>query len=395
MKAVLVNNYDLLEILDLLEQELGNAPTQHLWGYPALAHYEIGVDILPFRGNKFLKKVGEKLKLFGDLDQQFRLLLNCHRYDVIYSAHYLTTTLLSFLSILGLLKKPIVAIGYQAPRTKSFHWRLFVKTFIEGNNKILCLSESLLKDLEEFGIPRQKLDVIEWGTDLRFYRPAEWDEMQPEKMSENLSDTASVERFILSPGKSYRDYPTLVKAFATLDCDLTICGAGQLNLKQLQRQTFGNAIEPLPDNVSIVQEMLDWRDFIRLYQQAYAVAIPVIEEETRFKNAIGLTVLTEAMAMGKAIVMTRSDYVGVDLEREGIGLWVEQGDVDGWRRAIAHLLDNPAETREMGRRARLLAEKRFNLEQFSKKLADSLWQAHNARSSAQLQTPPSRRAVLR
>lgn len=169
MKAILINNYDLLGILNLFQKESGNAPAQHLWGYSALTHHEIGVDILPFQGNRFLKKVSEKLKLFGDLDQQFRLLSNCHRYDVIYSAHYLTTTLLSLMSILGLLKKPIVAIGYQAPRTKSFHWKLFVKTFIEGNNKILCLSESLLKDLEEFGVPRQKLDVIEWGTDLRFY----------------------------------------------------------------------------------------------------------------------------------------------------------------------------------------------------------------------------------
>ncbi|MFQ3618995.1 MAG: glycosyltransferase family 4 protein [Cyanobacteriota bacterium] len=202
-------------------------------------------------------------------------------------------------------------------------------------------------------------------------------------------------RFILSPGKSYRDYPTLVKAFSTLDCSLTICGAGQLDLKQLQKQAFGQVDKQLPDNVSIVREMLEWRDFIRLYQQAYAVAIPIVEDKAKFKNAIGLTVLTEAMAMGKAIVMTRSDYVGVDLEREGIGLWVEQGDVDGWRRAIAHLLDNPAETREMGRRARRLAEKRFNLEQFSKKLADSLWQAHNAQLAAQSPTLPSRRAVLR
>lgn len=387
MKAILVNNYDLLGILNLLKQEHGNAPSQHLWGYDSLARHDIGVDILPFQGNTFLKKLSERLKVFGDLDQQFRLLSSCHRYDVIYSAHYLTTTLLSLLSVLGFLKKPIVAIGYQAPRTKAFYWKLFVKTFIEGNNKILCLSEPLLRDLEDFGVPRQKLDLIEWGADLRFYQPA--------PLSESIAEWAGKETFILSPGKSYRDYPTLVKAFAKLDCGLTICGVGQIDLNWLKQQVMGNADGHLPNNVSILQDMVDWRDFIRLYQQAYAVAIPVVEDNARFKNAIGLTVLTEAMAMGKAIVMTRSDYVGVDLEREGIGLWVEQGDVDGWQRAIAHLLDNPAETREMGRRARLLAEQRFNLEQFSKKLADSLWQAHNARLASQLPASASHRAALR
>ncbi|QKD84222.1 glycosyltransferase [Thermoleptolyngbya sichuanensis A183] len=280
-----------------------------------------------------------------------------------------------------------MAIGYQAPRTKAFHWKLFVKTFIEGNNKILCLSESLLRDLEDFGVPRQKLDLIEWGADLRFY--------QPVNLSESTAEQAARERFILSPGKSYRDYPTLVKAFENLDCGLTICGAGQLDLKHLKQRAVGSAEAHLPSNVSILQDMIDWRDFIRLYQQAYAVAIPVVEEKARFKNAIGLTVLTEAMAMGKAIAMTRSDYVGVDLEREGIGLWVEEGDVDGWQRAIAYLLDNPKETREMGRRARLLAEQRFNLEQFSKKLADSLWQAYNAQQPARPTISVRQRALLR
>jgi glycosyltransferase involved in cell wall biosynthesis len=387
MKAILVNNYDLLGILNLLQEEHGNAPSQHLWGYDSLTHHDIRVDILPFQGSAFLKKISGKLKIFGDLDQQLRLLSNCRRYDVIYSAHYLTTTLLSFLSILGFLKKPIVAIGYQAPRTKAFHWKLFVKTFIEGNNKILCLSESLLRDLEDFGVPRQKLDLIEWGADLRFY--------QPDNLSESAAERAGRERFILSPGKSYRDYPTLVKAFENLDCGLTICGAGQIDLKHLKQRAVGSAEAHLPSNVSILRDMIDWRDFIRLYEQAYAVAIPVVEEKARFKNAIGLTVLTEAMAMGKAIAMTRSDYVGVDLEREGIGLWVEEGDVDGWQRAIAYLLDNPKETREMGRRARLLAEQRFNLEQFSKKLADSLWQAYNAQQPARPTTPVRQRALLR
>ncbi len=388
MKAILVNNYDLLGILNLLKEERGDAPSQHLWGYNLLNQHDIGVDILPFQGSAFLKKLSEKLKFFGDLDQQFRLLSGCHHYDVIYSAHYLTTTFLSFLSVLGFLKKPIVAIGYQAPRTKAFYWKLFIKAFIEGNNKILCLSESLLKDLEDFGVPKQKLDLIEWGADLRFYQPVD--------LSESMVEQNGREKFILSPGKSYRDYPTLVKAFAKLDCGLVICGAGQIDLQRLKQQSIGNTGESLPSHILILKDMIDWRDFIHLYRRAYAVAIPVVEDKAKFKNAIGLTVLTEAMAMGKAIVMTRSDYVGVDLEREGIGLWVEQGDVEGWRRAIAHLLSNPTETREMGRRARLLAEKRFNLEQFSKKLADSLWQAHKDQLAAQSPAAASRRqAVLR
>ncbi len=361
IKVILVNNYDLLGILDLLQQEQGNAPSQQLWGYTAFDNYGITIDILPFNKYTLLKNISKKLKVLGDLDQQLRLLLKYNQYDVVYSAHYLTTLFLSFLRLVRIFKKPIVAIGYQAPKNKSFYWKLFVKIFIEGNDKILCLSESLLKDLEELGISKQKLDLIEWGTDLKFY---DFDSSGIDRYQQ-----FDQHKFIFSPGKTYRDYSTLIQAFTDVDWRLTICGAGQFNLS--------NLAEPISSNITIIQEMIHWRDFIKLYQQAYAVAIPIAIDQNKLKNAIGLTALTEAMANGKAIIMTRNEYVGVDLEKEGIGIWVDPKEVQGWHKAISYLWENPQVTQEMGKKARLLAEKKYNLEFFSRKLAGNLQQAYN------------------
>jgi glycosyltransferase involved in cell wall biosynthesis len=358
MRVVLINNYDLLGILEALKQEKGNAPAQHLWGYLPLNDRRITVDILPFEKYSYLKKISKKLKILGDLDQQLRLLAQQQRYDVIYSAHHLTTLLLSFLRLVGFLSKPIVAIAYQAPQEKTFFWKLFTKIFVMGNDKILCLSEALRRDFEEFGIPKQKLELIEWGTDLKFYQ------FGSSRINQSLD--RDNKRFILSPGKTYRDYPTLLEAFKTIDCKLVICGAGATNLN--------TSVDDLSANVALIPEMIYWKKFIKLYQRAYAVAIPLDNNDNKFKNAIGLTALTEAMATGNAIVMTRNEYVGVDLEKEGIGLWVEPGDVDGWRHALSYLLDHPEVAQEMGHRSRLLAEKRFNLETFSSKLANYLRQ---------------------
>ena len=368
MRVILVTNYDLSGILESLQQEQGNAPAQHLWGYTYLNDHDVSIEILPFEKYTFLKRISEKLKVLGDLDQQLRLLIKHDQYDVIYSAHNLTTLFISFLRLLRILKKPIVTVAYQAPREKNFYWKLFVKLFIGGNDKVLCLSEALLNDLEEFGVSKQKLELIEWGTDLKFYNS---DSLYINQHNFNQHNQFDGQNFIFSPGKTYRDYPTLLQAFTDVDWRLTICGAGKFDLS--------DSSESIPSNVTIIPDMIDWRDFIKLYQQAYAVAIPLVNDTSKFKNAIGLTALTEAMATGKAIVMTRNDYAGVDLEREGIGIWVDPGDVEGWRKAISYLLEHPEVNREMGKKARLLAEKKFNLELFSKKLAKYLQQAYDPR----------------
>jgi len=76
--------------------------------------------------------------------------------------------------------------------------------------------------------------------------------------------------------------------------------------------------------------------------------------------------------MGKAVIMTRNRQIDIDIEKEGIGIFIKPGDVEGWKRAIYYLLEHPQETEEMGDRARSLCESRYNLEYFSSRLASIL-----------------------
>jgi glycosyltransferase involved in cell wall biosynthesis len=66
--------------------------------------------------------------------------------------------------------------------------------------------------------------------------------------------------------------------------------------------------------------------------------------------------------------------------------------VNGWRNAMTYLLEHPEIAREMGNRSRLLAESRFNLETFSSKLANYLWQTC---SCSELSEPVSRKPAFR
>lgn len=209
-----------------------------------------------------------------------------------------------------------------------------------------------MNDLIESGVPRKKLDLIEWGVDMRFYNA--W------KPADNLSQSPIKKKMILSIGNTYRDFDTLSLALGSIDCDLEIFASG--------RQPFRN-IKNIPPNVKVAAERIPWKDIIEKYRQAYAVAIPILFHPSKPKNAIGLSSLMEAFAMGKAVVMTRNDYVGIDLEKEKIGIWIAPGDAEGWRQAINYLIGHPDIVADMGYRARQLAEKKYNLESFSNKLS--------------------------
>jgi glycosyltransferase involved in cell wall biosynthesis len=77
------------------------------------------------------------------------------------------------------------------------------------------------------------------------------------------------------------------------------------------------------------------------------------------------------MAMGRAVVITRNPLFDIDVDQEGIGLVVEPGDVEGWRRALDWLVAHPDEVAEMGARGRRLCEERYNLETFSRVLVET------------------------
>ncbi|MBD0270059.1 MAG: glycosyltransferase, partial [Cyanobacteria bacterium Co-bin8] len=89
-------------------------------------------------------------------------------------------------------------------------------------------------------------------------------------------------------------------------------------------------------------------------------------------NTVGLSSLLEAMCMGRAVIATENKDMAFDLEKEKIGLTVPHKDVLAWRQAVQYLLDHPEETQEMGLRGRYLAEKKYNLTNFTQKVVQCM-----------------------
>lgn len=359
MKSVLIFNFNLPRTFAEWQQQGHSA--HHLWGATELPRYGIEIEVPVYEKFSLLKKISKRLKFLGDLDQQLRVFAAKGQYDVIYSAHHLTTASLAFLRLIGLLDKPIVAIAHRSFKKNLFS-QLFTALFVSGNDRIVCLSEATKQHfIDAFGMPEKKLDVLPWCIDIQY-----------EKLrDDNIISHSLAKPYILSSGRTARDYETLLQAFEQLDCPLKVLGCSP-DEAESDASSLRSQVAQIPPHVSFVDRFIPTPEAIDMIMNAYAVAIPLKIYDDSPCSAFGITSLLEAMAMAKAVVITRNPYVGIDVEQEGIGLVVEPGDVEGWQKAITFLLENPEAAQAMGQRGRQLVKEKYNLEYFSRRIASQL-----------------------
>jgi glycosyltransferase involved in cell wall biosynthesis len=348
MKVLLINNYSMEDAWKLWEE--GKYPGQHLWGATHLAQYGVETEILPYEKYGFLKKLSKKLGFLGDLDQQLRVLFHLSEYDILYSACQSNTFLLSILRLAGIYRKPMSIIVHHPIKNKEIlKNKLLFTLLFNGHDQFLCLTKEIKQQFEEeLSISPDRVRVIEWGTDLSFYDPC------------NAQHATNANPFIISAGKTFRDYDTLVNALNGTEVSLKIYCSGQ----------SAPSISEFSSNIEVIfnhptNNAISYRDLLLEYQKSHAIAIPL--PDTR--NLAGLTSLLDAMAMGKAVIITRNKQIDIDIEKEKIGLVVEPGDVLGWRDAVSYVIEHPEAAIEMGRRGRYLCEKKYNLDVFSSNLA--------------------------
>ena len=170
-----------------------------------------------------------------------------------------------------------------------------------------------------------------------------------------------VENMICSVGSERRDYPTLLKALQGLGlrAELAVgstalrpAGDPSAEFATITCQTVGGGLTP---NVRVRQQV-NAQDLRRLYARSRFVVIPLLDVDA------GVTSICEAMAMGKAVVVTRTrGQVDVICDGEQ-GIYVPPGDPRALRAALQHLLSHPAEVERMGRAGRALVEARHRLD---------------------------------
>jgi hypothetical protein len=243
----------------------------------------------------------------------------------------------------GLLK----ATGARMPHVALFSWistprKAALLRLVHSHIHRLVLWSSVQYDfaVNQIGIPASRIVELRWLVDQKFWRPMN-----------GATD------MICAVGREMRDYSTLIEAIgdSTVPCHI----AAKVDVGKTDRwmTDLGHA-RALPPHMTIGPK--PYLELRALYARSRFVVIPLYPTNT--DN--GVTVMTEAMAMGKAVICTR--VAGQrDVLQDGVnGLFVPPGNARALREAIEHLWTHPDECERMGREGRKRIEQFHTLDQF-------------------------------
>jgi glycosyltransferase involved in cell wall biosynthesis len=106
--------------------------------------------------------------------------------------------------------------------------------------------------------------------------------------------------------------------------------------------------------------------------------VPLFENDYQ----TGISTILEMMAMGKALIVTKTrGQTDTIIDGEN-GLYVPPGDPAALRTAIERLRKDPAEARRLGANARRYVEEQAGLDLFTRNLVQAVNEAHAARGGA-------------
>jgi glycosyltransferase involved in cell wall biosynthesis len=243
------------------------------------------------------------------------------------------------------VSKPHIAMMYQFEKPNI---RLPLNLLHKNLHSVVTWSSVQRRALiDRIGFPAERVYLIRHYVDQVFYSPR-----------------PSEEDTICAVGAEMRDYATLLQALRGTDLRCHIATdhvriPGRFRLLNDRRVPITDVTAPA--DTHITKGRMPLTELRDLYARSRFVVVPLLPSDT--DN--GITVILEAMAMGKAVICSRTRGQ-VDVIEEGVtGLYVPIGDAAALRTAILSLWNEPMRAQQMGRNARAWVEKNHTLEKFT------------------------------
>jgi glycosyltransferase involved in cell wall biosynthesis len=194
--------------------------------------------------------------------------------------------------------------------------------------------------VNDLGIPASRVVQLRWLVDQKFWRPMPG----PTDM-------------ICAVGREMRDYGTLIEAIRDWSVPCHI--ATKVDFGKTDRW-MSDIRDPrqLPPHLTFGTK--PFPELRALYARSRFVVLPLYPTDT--DN--GVTAMTEAMAMGKAVICSKVDGQRDVLEHGVNGLFVPPRDSRALREAIEYLWNHPDECARMGREGRTRIERYHTLDRF-------------------------------
>ncbi len=199
--------------------------------------------------------------------------------------------------------------------------------------------------VQELGIPREKLAFVPYGVDEEFWSPRLRNE----------------EALVVAVGREHRDYTTLARACRHLPVRVFVA-AGSLFSPSAAQDSPAAWPANFQVEFATPAQVRDW------YARAAVVVVPLLPNDFQ----AGVTVILEAMAMAKAVVVTATAGQRDVIENGVTGVMVPPGDEHVMREVMSRLLELPAERRRLGANARDAVLSAFSLNAYAGALAGEL-----------------------
>jgi len=189
--------------------------------------------------------------------------------------------------------------------------------------------------------------------DTNFFSPGAVEHVEAQEWLRQLKPP-----IVCSVGLEHRDYPTLIEAVRGLDVRVIIAAASPWSKRA--DTTEGQAI---PDNV-VVRKFSQY-ELRSVYAASAFLVMPLFDVDFQ----AGVTAILEAMAMGKAVVCTKTRGQTDVVRDQATGIYVPPGDVLALRKAIERLLDHPDQAARMGSAGQDIAKNEMSLARYVQRLA--------------------------
>ncbi len=262
-------------------------------------------------------------------------------YDVIFSNSESVSLPLAALFKTRRRRPAHVLIGHRMSAAKKKH--LF--RFLHPQMDAIFVYAAGQKTYSEavLGIPPEKLHLISFHADTRFFHPM----------------PVVPERRISSAGLELRDYPTLLEAVRGIDVEVRLAAASPWSKRKNETEN-----RELPPNVSA--RGYGYRELRDLYASSRFIVVSLYETDFQ----AGVTTILEAMAMGKAVIASKTRGQQDVIEDGTTGIYVPPGDAAALRAAIVDLLASPERAAQIGTNARKAVEARMSLTIWADRIAE-------------------------
>ncbi len=315
--------------------ELADRLNADIWSYNDVATSENTLV-------KLAARLGEKYGLTA------LAFLNRKKFDAIYAnGEFIGVPLGAICALFGYWNKITLLVHNCGTPTRRVLLSIIPKIVWR---QVLCLSNEQTRILtEDLGFKEAKVKRYNQWLDTQYFDP-----------SLAVDNPETKNSYVFSCGKENRDYDTLVRATKKLPFKFRILASGWD-----QSAAYNNADRLAGSNIEALKGGIPASELRNLYHNARFVVVPL----NSVTYAAGVTGICEAMAMGKAVIISASKGV-LEYVKEGVsGYIVPVGDDLALAKAIETLWNNPELCQKMGEENRRRAVSDLAVERYAEDVA--------------------------